>query len=126
VETVASRLLLLGALFAAARLPGPRTTPRRVVASVGALFAVMVHGWIAYLALAVALALLGARALGKAPPLVAASAAVVAATLGVHAAFFGAGRYGLVVVPFVAALAFVRGRESNDAASVTEGRSASA
>jgi hypothetical protein len=25
-----------------------------------------------------------------------------------HAVFFGAGRYGLVVVPFVAALAFVR------------------
>jgi hypothetical protein len=108
LETIASRLLLLGALFAAARLPGPRRRPRTVVAALGVLFAVTVHGWVAYVALVVALALVGARALGKAPPLVAASGAVVAATLVVHAAFFGAGRYGLVVVPFVAALAFVR------------------
>jgi len=30
------------------------------------------------------------------------------ATMGVQATFFGAGRYGLAVVPFVAALAFMK------------------
>ena len=32
----------------------------------------------------------------------------------VHAVFFGAGRYGLVVVPFVTALAFVRPERKRD------------
>jgi hypothetical protein len=36
------------------------------------------------------------------------TAAVLVATAVMHAVFFGAGRYGLVVVPFVTALAFVR------------------
>jgi hypothetical protein len=36
------------------------------------------------------------------------TAAVLVATAVLHAVFFGAGRYGLVVVPFVTALAFVR------------------
>jgi hypothetical protein len=106
VETIACRLLLLGALYAAWRLPGPRRAARAVVALGGAAFAVMVHGWVAYVALVAAVALLGGRGLARAPLLVPATAAAVAATVVVHAAFFGAGRYGLVVVPLVAALAF--------------------
>ena len=34
--------------------------------------------------------------------------AVILATALTHAVFFGSGRYGLVIVPFVTALAFVR------------------
>ena len=34
------------------------------------------------------------------------AAAVIGATAAIHAVFFGAGRYGLVVAPFVAVLAF--------------------
>jgi hypothetical protein len=39
---------------------------------------------------------------------VTAGAALVLLTAVVHAVFFGAGRYGLVVAPLVAAMAFVR------------------
>jgi hypothetical protein len=121
VETVACRLLLLGALFAAWRLPGPRRAARGVVALGGAAFAVTVHGWVAYVALVVAVALLGRRTLAQVPVLVTAAGAVIAATAVVHAAFFGAGRYGLVVVPFVTALAFagVRATPSPPVATVS-------
>jgi 4-amino-4-deoxy-L-arabinose transferase-like glycosyltransferase len=106
VETVACRLLLLGALFAVARMAGPRRLARWLVAGAGALAAVTVHGWPGYVALAIAAALLGRRAL-RGPMAVPATVVVIAVTALVHAAFFGAGRYGLVVTPFVAALAFV-------------------
>jgi hypothetical protein len=108
VETAASRLLLFGALVAAALLDGPRGKARRVVAALGALAAIVRHGTWGYLALVVVLLLLGPRALARAPALVPATAAVVVVTAVVHASFFGAGRYALVVVPFVTALAFVR------------------
>jgi hypothetical protein len=107
VETVVSRLLLLGALLAVARLAGPRSLARWLVAGAGALAAVTEYGWVGYVALAMATALLGRRALARAPMVVAATAAVITLTALVHAAFFGAGRYGLVVAPFVAALAFL-------------------
>ena len=45
------------------------------------------------------------------PVIVPITAAVIVTTAVTHAVFFGSGRYGLVVVPFVAALAFVRSRE---------------
>ena len=120
VETVACRLLLLASLAAVAPLTGLAGDVRRrrrpssssllrgVVTLLGALAAVMQHAWIAYLALAVGLALLGRRTLSLAPLVAPATLAVLAATASVHAVFFGAGRYGLVVAPFVAALAFVR------------------
>jgi len=57
-----------------------------------------------------ALVLLGPRELLRLPRIVPATAAVLIATAVMHAVFFGAGRYGLVVVPFVSALAFVRPR----------------
>ena len=65
------------------------------------------------------------------------AAAVIGATAAMHAVFFGAGRYGLVVAPFVALLAFAAlarrglGRASPSAvarlvrdAAVAEARSA--
>jgi 4-amino-4-deoxy-L-arabinose transferase-like glycosyltransferase len=106
VETVACRLLLLGALFAVARMAGPRGLARWLVGAGGAVAAVTVHGWVGYVALGVAALLLGRRALARAPMVVPATVAVVVMTALVHAAFFGAGRYGMAVAPFVAALAF--------------------
>lgn len=84
-----------------------------------------VHGWIAYVALVVVLALLGVRALARAPVLAPATAAVIAATALVHAAFFGAGRYGLVVVPLVTALAFAAVRATPIPPLATTSRSSS-
>jgi 4-amino-4-deoxy-L-arabinose transferase-like glycosyltransferase len=107
-ETVVSRLLLLGALLAVRKLDGPRRLLREAVTGVGVVACFLAAGTVGYLACAIAIALLGARALALAPRIVPATGAVLVATLVMHAAFFGSGRYGLVVVPFVAALAFAR------------------
>jgi 4-amino-4-deoxy-L-arabinose transferase-like glycosyltransferase len=112
VETLVSRLLLLGALGACAGFVGPRTSARRVTALIGALAALTLPAWIGYLAIVVCVALLGWRAIARMPLVVPACAAVIVATLLVHSVFFGSGRYGLVVTPFVAALAFVGRRTS--------------
>jgi hypothetical protein len=118
VETVACRLLLaialacvglagtrLGATWAAVRAA---IGPRQVVAAVGLVGCFREHGVYAYFALAVAIALLGRRTLARAPLVVPFTAAVIAVTAATHAVFFGAGRYGLILVPFVSALGFVR------------------
>jgi 4-amino-4-deoxy-L-arabinose transferase-like glycosyltransferase len=112
VETVACRLFLLGALAVVALSKGRRIVARRVVGAAGAIAALTPHGWLGYVALAVATLLLGRRELARAPVVLPASAAVILATALVHAVFFGAGRYGLVVAPFVAALAFTRASRS--------------
>jgi hypothetical protein len=114
LETLAARLLLAGALVAAIQLEGPRRRARRIVGGVGLVACVLVPGTIGYLACALALALLGVRALSRLPAIVPLTAALILATAATHAVFFGAGRYGLVVVPFVTALAFVR-RDPDDA-----------
>jgi hypothetical protein len=120
-ETVACRVLLLGALFAVGWMRGPRQTARKVVALVGGAAAVMppgwlgylpvvftpFHGWLGYVAVVVGTALLGPRALARSPLVLGWTAAAIAATAVVHAVFFGAGRYGLVVAPVVAAIAFL-------------------
>jgi 4-amino-4-deoxy-L-arabinose transferase-like glycosyltransferase len=121
VETVACRLLLLGALFAVGWMRGPREVARKVVASVGAAATVMppwwlghlpvlfapLHGWLGYVAVAACAALLGPRAVARSPLVLGWGAAAIAATALVHSVFFGAGRYGLVVAPIVAAIAFL-------------------
>ncbi len=111
IETLVTRVLLALALFAAARMPGPRIRARIVAAGVGAAFALTVHAWVAYLALAGALALRGRREMLAGPLLAPWTAALVVATAATHAVFFGAGRYGLVVLPFVGALAASLGSE---------------
>jgi hypothetical protein len=108
VETVASRLALVMALLAVMRLSGPWRRVRVALSALGAVAAVSPPGALGYLACALAIALLGPRALGRLPVLVGATGAVIVATAVTHAVFFGAGRYGLIVVPFVTALAFVR------------------
>jgi 4-amino-4-deoxy-L-arabinose transferase-like glycosyltransferase len=112
VETLASRVLLAAALVAVflLRLDEARwkAIVRRGFAVVGLVACVLVPGTIGYLALVAAIAALGPRGLARAPLVVPATAAVILATAATHAVFFGSGRYGIVVVPFVAALAFVR------------------
>jgi hypothetical protein len=120
IETFACRVLLLASIVAVApvaaladdarrrRRPSGVVLLRAIVALVGAAAAVTQHAWVAYLGLALALGLLGGRTLSRSPLVAPATLAVLLATAGVHAVFFGAGRYGLVAVPFVAALAFVR------------------
>jgi 4-amino-4-deoxy-L-arabinose transferase-like glycosyltransferase len=108
LETFVSRVLLLAALVAVRRLRGPRQLLREAVTGVGLLSCFLAAGAMGYLACAVAILLLGPRELVRLPRIVPVTAAVLVATAVLHAVFFGAGRYGLVVVPFVTALAFAR------------------
>jgi hypothetical protein len=112
VETLVSRLLLAAALVTVLRLRvdlDVRASRLRTgLVGLGLVSCVLVPGTIGYLTLALAIAALGFRALERAPLVVPLTAAVILATAATHAVFFGAGRYGIVVVPFVAALAFVR------------------
>jgi 4-amino-4-deoxy-L-arabinose transferase-like glycosyltransferase len=108
IETIASRLLLLAALVTVRKLEGPRRLLREAVTAAGLLACFMVSGALGYVACAIAILLLGPLALERVPRIVPITAAVLLATAVLHVVFFGAGRYGLVVVPFVTALAFVR------------------
>lgn len=108
VETIVSRLLLFAALVTARKLDGPRRLYREAVTAVGLVACFLSAGAVGYVACALALALLGPRELLRLPRIVPMTAAVLVATVVMHAVFFGAGRYGLVVVPFVTALAFLR------------------
>ena len=107
VETTVCRLLLLAALVACGRLDGARALARKLVALGGAVAAVSTQGWLGYVAVAICVALAGGRAAARGPMITPLAAAVIATTVCVHAVFFGAGRYGLLVAPFVAGLAFV-------------------
>jgi hypothetical protein len=105
VETIYERLAYLGALAAAALAAGPRRSARIVVAAASAIFFFTVHAYLGVVGLLVALALRGRRLVDG--PVIASSAFfVVAATAAVHAVFFGAGRYSMVVFPLVTGLAF--------------------
>lgn len=81
-----------------------RALGRIALFAAGALSALHVHAWIGYLAL-LGLGALQGRALLEGPVLPSATLAVVAATALTHAAFFGAGRYALVVFPLLTGLA---------------------
>ena len=130
VEIVSCRLMLLAAIVVCGRLEGPYALARKIVALGGAVAALTVHGWVGYAIVAACVAMLGPGGWAKAPIAVPIAAAMVAITAIVHAVFFGAGRYGLVVTPFVAMLAFVplrrRGSRSTmlavDAARAIAGR----
>jgi hypothetical protein len=106
-ETIVSRILLLFALLAVTRAEGGALVVRRLLCGVGVAFAVTTPGWVAYLALAAAILALGPRPLSRAPVVVPFTAVLILVTVATHAVFFGAGRYGLVVVPFVSALPFL-------------------
>jgi len=112
IETLASRLLLAAALVTVFRMRRASSTAldraRKIACVVGLVACVAVPGVIGYLALAVGILLLGRRALAEVPLVVPFTSAIILVTAATHAAFFGAGRYGMVVVPFVTAVAFVR------------------
>ena len=109
IEVLASRLLLLAALVSVRKLEGPRPLAREGVTGVGLIACFLPAGAVlGYLACTLAILILGRRALARAPLAVPATAAVILVTAATHAVFFGSGRYGLVVVPFVTALAFLR------------------
>jgi hypothetical protein len=101
VETAFERLLLLACAVAVGRAR-PRRAIGRLAVVVAAVGALQVHAWIAVLALAAAMASLGVR--GR-PLVYPATAAAIAATAAVHAVFFGAGRYQIVLFPLLAAVA---------------------
>jgi hypothetical protein len=87
-----------------------------LMAALGAVFLVLVHAWVSYLAFVIT-ALLRGRALLRGPVLVSASVAILGATLLTHAVFFGAGRYSLVTFPLlcgVAALGAIEARRARE------------
>ncbi len=110
VETVYSRVVWLAALASVALLSGPRRRARMALAVVSGVFLFTHHGWVGALGLLAALLLLG-KALDRAPLAVSGTAAVLGATVLTHAAFFGGGRYGMVVLALVATLAGSHCRE---------------
>jgi len=106
LETLVERAALLVALLVLGRERGARETARRVLSVVGAVFLVTPHAWPAYVAVVAVIGLGGSRRLEE-QPVRAITCGVVGATALTHAVFFGAGRYGLLVVPWVAAAAVV-------------------
>ena len=101
------RLFLLSALLAAWPRAGARRRPQRTVARVacvaGACFGLTPWAWPSFLLLLAAFGV-GRGARVRAPAVVSTACAVVSALALTHAVFFGAGRYGLVVLPFVTAV----------------------
>jgi len=110
IETVYSRVVWLAALAFVALLPGPRRRVRMVLAVGTGVFLFTHYGWVGVLGLLAALLLLG-KALDRAPLAVSGTAAVLGATVLTHAAFFGGGRYGMVVLALVATLLGARSQE---------------
>ncbi len=100
VETAFERLLLLACVIAVGRAR-PASVVGRALVVVAGVAALQVQAWVAFLALAGALASLG---VARRPPVVTFTALAIAATAGVHAVFFGAGRYQLVLFPLLAAV----------------------
>jgi hypothetical protein len=107
LETAFCRLGLLAALLVCGLMQGNHLLARKSVALSGVAGALTVHGWIGYVAITLCVAFMGSRAIARAPVVLIASAALIAVTALVHILFFGAGRYGLVVAPFVAMSGFL-------------------
>jgi hypothetical protein len=107
LETIYERLVYLGALIAAVRASGARRSARAVVALAGACALCSTHAYLTVLALVVVMLLRG-RALLHDATLIPATGAALLATVAVHATFFGAGRYALVLFPLITACAFVQ------------------
>jgi hypothetical protein len=102
IETLWQRAALALALLALGLSPGPRRRARVWLALGFALSLLGPYAWLAYLGFVV-LGVLHGRALLDQPAALGAVAAV-ATTAAAHAAFFGAGRYGLVCYALVCAV----------------------
>lgn len=114
LETAVVRLLLASAIASAMRAPGAARRARLFLGGVGIAACLLVTGAVAYVVGSVVIVVLGARALARMPVFVPLTAVVILATAATHAVFFGSGRYGLVVLPFVTALACYRPRPTAD------------
>jgi 4-amino-4-deoxy-L-arabinose transferase-like glycosyltransferase len=101
-DTIWQRAAMLLALAALARMAGPRTRARRLLALASGLSLMTPVAWVGYLGL-VATGLLSGRALLAHLPALTAVATVGATALA-HALFFGAGRYSIVCYAAVAVL----------------------
>jgi hypothetical protein len=104
LETLFERVMLAAALLYAARASGSLRRVRIGISIVAAPFVVLEHAWVAWVALGVVLVLAGKDRL-RGPILPSVTAATLLITAATHAAFFGAGRYSLVLFPMVSALA---------------------
>jgi 4-amino-4-deoxy-L-arabinose transferase-like glycosyltransferase len=118
LETIYERLVLLAALvWALGRVAPEESVALRRVRVVLAVLAgasvFTLHAWMAYLALAT-MALMRGRHLWLGPVLPAAAIVVLLTTAATHAAFFGAGRYALVVFPLLTALAPLAGSKPSE------------
>jgi hypothetical protein len=102
VETLFERLALLAAAVAVGRL-GPKRAWSRFLVVVACVFALQLHAWPAFLALAVAA--FGVEVRSRGALLAKTTGAAILGTMAVHAAFFGGGRYQLVLFPLITALA---------------------
>jgi len=80
-----------------------------LVAGIGAVFLVLVHAWVSYVAFLI-VALLRGRALLRGPILASGAVAILGATMLTHAVFFGAGRYSLLVFPLLCGVAALGAR----------------
>ncbi|MDB4998555.1 MAG: Conserved rane protein, partial [Myxococcaceae bacterium] len=117
VETLASRAFLLGAIYVVARrgAAGRAEIARHAWAAcavVAMAFALTPHAAVVAYVLLALLLLAAAWPWLPEEMLLPWTAFVILATAVTHAAFFGAGRYGLVVAPFVAAVSLLGGRRS--------------
>ncbi len=112
IETLALRGLLVAAIASSSPLWRLRvrrkklgtTTPRLALAAVAVVFALIRTAWPAYALLS--LACLVRDSSERRSPLRMAAGLVTGLTMLTHATFFGAGRYGLLVVPLVTLAAF--------------------
>jgi hypothetical protein len=103
VELVWERAMLALGLVGLARLRGPRHLARKIASAVSGFFLLGRSAWLSHLGLLVTALLLGRGLLRSRPALLAVGA--VGTTALAHAVFFGAGRYSLVCVPWLAVLA---------------------
>lgn len=104
-ELFGQRVLLVIATLGLGSAAGVRAKCRRALAVLGVGSALAPFGWVAWLAIVLQGALFG-RELGRLP-VVLLAVALISTTAVTHAVFFGAGRYALVCLPALAALAAV-------------------
>jgi len=113
VETAWERLVLLFAIFRAARSVRARPKLRLIVALPAASFAVLRAGYLGYLGFVATVALSGKELLKRPAKVRALAGSLVLSTAVTHAVFFGAGRYGFVCAALLC-LAVVRGEDAPD------------
>jgi 4-amino-4-deoxy-L-arabinose transferase-like glycosyltransferase len=107
-ETAFERLAYLSALVVAALASGPLRRIRQIVAAVSAPLLFQTHAYAAVLGLMVTMGL-RRKDLFVGPALGGATFFTLLATVVTHAAFFGSGRYSMVVFPLLTAYAFCYG-----------------